>query len=194
MSLQKKINWVSFNLRYFGKPPWDTNQSPPELLEFIQSHPAGSALDLGCGTGTNCLTLAQAGWRTSGVDLAWWAIRKARLRFKAAGLDGQFAAGNIIQVDVPEAEFDLVLDIGCFHSLPEEERNTYRENIFRWLKPGGSFLIYGHKPSARQRLEASLSDHDLSEFQKSLTLTNRKDCEDRWGRQTLWLCFVKPVK
>jgi SAM-dependent methyltransferase len=194
MSLQKILRWVSFNLRYFGKPPWDTNQSPPELMEFIQSHQAGSALDLGCGTGTNCLALSKAGWRTSGVDLAWRAIRKARLRFIAAGLDGQFSAGNIIHLDVPEAEFDLILDIGCFHSLPEEDRDQYQDNVSRWLKPGGSFLIYGHRPSARQRSEASLSDQDIAKFQKNLTLTNRNDCEDRRGRQTVWLWFAKPVR
>src|SRR5689334_21905005 len=48
---------LSFNLWYFRNPPWDSGISPPELLEFIQTHPAGKAIDLGCGTGTNVITL-----------------------------------------------------------------------------------------------------------------------------------------
>ena len=37
---------LSFNFWYFRKPPWDSGISPPELLEFIQTHPAGKAIDL----------------------------------------------------------------------------------------------------------------------------------------------------
>ena len=49
---------LSFLLWYFRDPPWDTNISPPELLDFINRHPPGRVLDLGCGTGTNVITLA----------------------------------------------------------------------------------------------------------------------------------------
>lgn len=139
--LHDVYRWIAMNLRYFGNPPWDTNQSPPELLEFIQTHPAGAALDLGCGTGKNCLTLAQAGWYTTGVDIAWKALRKARLRFEEEGLQGDFSTASVLHFNAPDAEFDLVLDIGCFHSLPDESRPIYCEQVTRWLKPGGSILF-----------------------------------------------------
>ncbi len=56
---------LAFNFWYFRKPPWDSGISPPELLEFIRTHPAGKAIDLGCGTGTNVITLAKAGWQVT---------------------------------------------------------------------------------------------------------------------------------
>ena len=59
--------WL-FNLWYFQRPPWDSGISPPELMEFIRSSQPGRALDLGCGTGTNIITLAKNGWQVTGVE------------------------------------------------------------------------------------------------------------------------------
>ena len=87
-------NWIGsffssrwkFEWRYWrGTTPWDTNITPPEVKEFIAAAPPGKALDLGCGTGTNAITLAQHGWQATGVDFAPKAIRTA-LGF---GFDGR---------------------------------------------------------------------------------------------------------
>jgi len=67
MNLLRRIN---FNLWYFRRPPWDRGISPPELFDFISKHPAGRAIDLGCGTATNVITLAQNGWQVTGIDFA----------------------------------------------------------------------------------------------------------------------------
>ncbi|MDK1118669.1 MAG: methyltransferase domain-containing protein [Anaerolineae bacterium] len=64
-----------FKLIYYFKPPWDTGISPPELFDFIKNNPAGAAIDLGCGTGTNLIRLAQAGWDVTGVDFVARAIK-----------------------------------------------------------------------------------------------------------------------
>ena len=46
----------------------------------------GRALDVGCGTGTNALWLAQRGFDVLGVDLSPLAVEKARA--KSAGVRG----------------------------------------------------------------------------------------------------------
>ena len=60
---------LNFTFWYYFHPPWDSGISPPELLEFIEQHPAGRAIDLGCGTGTNVVTLAQQDGRSQGLIL-----------------------------------------------------------------------------------------------------------------------------
>jgi cyclopropane fatty-acyl-phospholipid synthase-like methyltransferase len=62
--------WFNFNRWYFGRPPWDTGVSPPELLAHLDVHAPGRALDIGCGTGTNAITMAQHGWQVTGMDFA----------------------------------------------------------------------------------------------------------------------------
>src|SRR5574340_1040746 len=111
------VQRILFDIRYLFRPPWDTRISPPELLDYIGSHRAGAALDLGCGTGTNVLTLAAAGWNTSGVDFSRLAICLARRRLRQSGLRARLMAADVTR-PLPLAEtYDLVLDIGCFYSM-----------------------------------------------------------------------------
>ncbi|MDI6770955.1 MAG: class I SAM-dependent methyltransferase, partial [Anaerolineales bacterium] len=85
MNLLKRL---IFNLWYLRSAPWDSGIVPPELVDFIQTRPAGRALDLGCGTGTSSLALAQAGWRVSGVDFAPRAIRIAKRKLALSKVEG----------------------------------------------------------------------------------------------------------
>src|SRR5207245_443504 len=70
-----------FELAYlFGIKPWDSGVPPPELVELIEGPDAlkpGRAIDLGCGTGTNCKYRLEHGWDVAGVDYDPPALRAA---------------------------------------------------------------------------------------------------------------------
>ena len=88
-----------FNFRYFrNNIPWDSGISPPELLEFITKYPPGRAIDLGCGTGTNVITLTEHGWQVSGVDFVPRAIKIARRKIKAAKIDADLHVGDVTKL------------------------------------------------------------------------------------------------
>lgn len=137
------IRRLFFELRYLiGDAPWDTGVSPPELIEYLRNHPPGRALDLGCGTGTNSMTMAGFGWSVLGVDISALAILLARRRARKSNADVRFIRGDATSIPDPEQPFDLVLDIGCFHSLPFEKKDAYIQFLNRSTKYGSDYLVY----------------------------------------------------
>lgn len=132
-----------FNWRYLvGQAPWDTGVSPPELMSYIDDHPPGRAIDLGCGTGTNVLTLAQNGWDVTGVDFSRLAIRRARRRIARSGFVADLRVRDVSDLAGVGQPFDLALDIGCFHSLSPAKQEQYMEQLKGLVRPGGSYLLY----------------------------------------------------
>ena len=68
---------ASWESRYqTGDVPWDNGVPDPKLKEVLRTAglTVGKALDLGCGSGTNVVWLAQQGWEVVGLDLAPTAI------------------------------------------------------------------------------------------------------------------------
>ena len=186
--ITRLLHWLRFNLAYIGNPPWDTGVSPPELVEFISSHSPGRALDLGCGTGTNLITLARAGWDVTGVDFAIKAVRWSRQRLKRQGLAGEVFQGDVTNLINAVQPFDLVLDIGCYHGLPKSSRFMYLLNLQLLLKDKGTFLIYCHLKSTPEA-QTGIGDDDLDEIQSLFVLQKRLDSLDRFGRKAVWLTF-----
>jgi SAM-dependent methyltransferase len=150
-----KLDHLLYTLMYRrGRPPWDTGISPPELaaaVEGPEALPPGRALDIGCGTGTNCLYLASHGWHATGIDFAGNAIAKAHEKARAAGeLAGSatFIRADATHLDGRDlgAPFTLLLDLGCFHSIPIEKRPSYVVGAARYAAPSALFLLYAFGP------------------------------------------------
>lgn len=181
-----------FNFWYLLNPPWDTNITPPELIDFIEHHPPGRALDLGCGTGTNAITLAQNGWDATGVDFAAKAIRSARRKAKRAIANVQFLVQDVTKLDNLKKPFDLILDIGCFHSLDARGQTDYINNLNRLLKPGASFLLYAFYRTDPATPGKGIVEEDLGKISTQLELISRQDGSDRNIRPSSWLLYRKP--
>jgi SAM-dependent methyltransferase len=185
------MSWVKrlyFNLLYFGKPPWDTQVSPPELMEYIENNPPGRALDLGCGTGTNVITLAQHGWEVIGVDGR--AIRHAQRKANQAGVKAEFVINSVSKLDGVKGPFDLVLDIGCFHSLEAGERDRYITNLGRLTEPGSTLLLYAFLKESGEN-GPGISESDLTNFERLYALSRRVDGFERGESPSAWLTFER---
>jgi 2-polyprenyl-3-methyl-5-hydroxy-6-metoxy-1,4-benzoquinol methylase len=159
-------------------------------MAFIQDQPAGRALDLGCGTGTNAITLARHGWNVTGVDFVGRAIRAAKRKAHETAVDVDFRVGDVTRLDSISGKFDLILDIGCFHSLPPSLKESYIHNLSRLLSENGTFLLYGFiNPGDGDSSEPGISAHDLSTLKNNLLLITRKDGTDRGQRASAWFTF-----
>src|SRR5438132_7135178 len=96
-----------------GELPWDTGIPDPQLVELVTAGviAPGRALEVGCGTGTNALWLAQHGFEVLGVEVSPRAVDKARAR---AGSACRFEVRDFL-AERPAERYDFVFDRGCFH-------------------------------------------------------------------------------
>ena len=185
MNLLRRIN---FNIWYFWRPPWDSGISPPELVDFISKHPAGRAIDLGCGTGTNVITLAQNGWQVTGIDFAPRAIQIAKQKIKKANIQAGVRIGDVTKLNGIDGPFDFALDLGCFHGI--ERRVDYLTQLKRVLAPDGHWLMYGIFRTPQFRTGLVAADIELIQAQ-GFHLLSRKDGIDRHDRPSAWFLFQK---
>ena len=78
------MRWYSLVYRAFyavGLRIWERQKPPSDLIDLAEGPAAltpGRALDLGCGTGTDSIYLAQHGWDVTGVDMVPRALDIAR--------------------------------------------------------------------------------------------------------------------
>jgi cyclopropane fatty-acyl-phospholipid synthase-like methyltransferase len=180
-----------FNLAYLHKPIWDTGNSPQELLDFITTHEPGRALDLGCGTGTNVITLAKHGWEVVGVDFANRAIGLAKKKAQQAGVDADLHHEDVTKLNSIKGRFDLILDMGCFHSLPSSKRPSYILNISQLLADTGTMLLYMFYMSTPDGYGPGASDEDVRFITQSLRVVERKDSTERGIRPSTWFTLQK---
>jgi len=125
-----------------GQMPWDSNEPDPALVATVEAGtiPAGRALEVGCGTGTNALWLAAHGFDVLGVDVSALAIDRARAKMGDGAIACRFEVLDFLKHQ-PEGPFDFVFDRGCFHVFDAPEvRARFAALVAGVLAPGGLWL------------------------------------------------------
>ncbi len=161
-----------------GFKPWDTGRPDSHLIGVVRDRaiPTGRALEVGCGTGTNAIWLAQQGFAVTAIDVAPTALAHARAKAGAEKCD--FVLDNFLEMPAPAAPFDFAFDLGCFHVFTERrERTKFAEQISNFLAPDGLWLcVAGNSdggqlgPPARSALDIVLAVEPCFEI-LSLTAT-----------------------
>jgi 2-polyprenyl-3-methyl-5-hydroxy-6-metoxy-1,4-benzoquinol methylase len=100
----------------------------------------GCALDLGTGPGTQAMHLARRGFNVTATDISGAAIRVARAKAEAQGLDITWTQDDVLDTRLDQ-QFDLIFDRGCFHVLAPERRQEYVSTVSRLLKTGGHLFL-----------------------------------------------------
>ena len=132
-----------------GATPWDTQITPPEVQAFWASERlprCGVALDLGCGPATNVRFLADLGLTAVGVDYVGDALLtgQSRIASQAPHLRerAHLLVGDVTALPFSGLSASYVLDVGCFHGLPLDDRPAYVAGVIANLAAGGYYHLY----------------------------------------------------
>lgn len=169
-----------------GYKPWDSGVPPPELKEVVEGPaalPPGRALDLGCGTGTSCVYLARHGWEVTGVELVGRAVAAARRKAAAAEVTPRILKGDVTKLDqlgIGDG-YSLVLDLGCYHGIPESRRDAYAAGITAATRPKATFLLYAFAPGGGPRGVQGTDAEELERRFQGWELLSATPGQDRFA-------------
>jgi len=123
----------------------------PYLLRHVPVHAmrGSDVLEIGLGYGTLSQKIAEAGARYSGLDIAAGPVQMVNARLAQRGLAGRAVRGSMLECPFPDASFDCVVSIGCFHHTGNAQRCM--DETLRVLRPGGhAYLMVYNRFSLRQ--------------------------------------------
>lgn len=99
--------------------------------------PRDHMLEIGCGTGSTAVQLADSVAHITGTDISPAMIEIARERAKAAGADNiRFAVSDAAAA--PPGPFDVVTAFNLLHLI--EDLDGLLTNVYSRLRPGGRFI------------------------------------------------------
>src|SRR5258708_10037703 len=98
--------------------------------------------------------MAQHGWEVTGLDFVPRAINIAKRKAAAVGASPRLLVGDVTRL--PELGigigYGLLLDLGCFHSIPDDRRDDYARGATSVAAAGAAKLFFrflrGGKPAA----------------------------------------------
>ena len=136
----------------FAREDWDARYAQKELVWTAQPNrlfavevaalEAGRALDLACGEGRNAVWLAEQGWDVTGVDFSEVALGKAAELARARGVEVEWVAADVLELEPAPAAFDLV--VALYLQLPHDELAEALRRAARAVARHGTLLVLGH--------------------------------------------------
>jgi SAM-dependent methyltransferase len=150
-----RLDKLFYQGAYRGTPRWEQPDPRPELVMLTSDLVPGRALDVGCGTGSDALYLADHGWQVVGVDFIPKAIETASERAHARRSRATFIVADATELRRcgVNGPFDLVIDTGCYHAVPDRLRRAYATELAAVTPLGATLFIAGiTQPPATWRL------------------------------------------
>lgn len=132
------------------RAPWDLGPRK-ELVEAVESgriQPC-KAIDLGCGTASNAIFLAQHGFDVTGTDYSPASIALCQKRGAQAGVTVNWIEDDLTDLKHVHGSFDFLVDWGVYDDLTPPDRRSYLRNILILTHTHSRLIIYVHQWSLR---------------------------------------------
>ena len=97
-------------------------------------------IELGCGTGINTILMAKRGAKVTFLDFSKEALDLVRRNMEAAGVDGEFILGDILDYDF-SGEFDISHSEGVVEHFRKRQRQLVVKKHAEALKMGGRAIV-----------------------------------------------------
>lgn len=165
---------MNYGLAYaIGFHPWEELADHPPfaqaLMELVareeEGHepPYGPALDIGTGSGVWGVKLAERGWRVTGVDVVDRALRRARRRIEAAGVEMDLAHADVTALSSQGigTGYRLALDTGTFHGLGDAQRKAMARELTAVCSEDATILLDCFAPRFRGPLPRGADRADV---------------------------------
>jgi len=176
-----------------GRPPWDIGRPQKEFVELVKrGEIKGSVLDIGCGTGENALFYASERHEVWGIDSTPLAIERATAKAAERGLEVHFLILDALHMSGLKRTFDTVTDSGLFHTLSDENRPVFVENLEAVLSQGGKYFMlcfselepgaYGPRRITRAEIQDTFRDGWVVNYIRPATFESwtRKEGSRAW--------------
>jgi SAM-dependent methyltransferase len=178
------------------QPPWDTGVPDPLLVEFVNAGRVapGRTLEVGAGTGSNAIWLAESGFDVLAIDIAPLAIERANAKLDGRDLRCRFATSDFLAAPVHGGPFQFVFDRGCFHVFDEhEERTAFAAKVASALSPGGLWLslIGSTEGPPREAGPPRRAAHEVAlAIEPALEIVELRSAEFHNGAKA-WVCLSR---
>lgn len=149
------------------------------LLPQLPSH-RQTVADLGCGTGTLSILMAQAGHHVHGVDFSPRMLRIARNKAAAVVPTPRFTEGDAAVPSLPVGSFDVVLSRHVLWAMPDPMAAL--QNWRRLLRTGGRLILIEGRWSTGAGLTANETTSLLQRLGGDTEL-HKLDDPALWGRR-----------
>lgn len=160
--LEKFLRWL------------DRRAAKPKLRSSaLVLDPSSFIVDFGCGNGRNLICASkETGAKGKGYDISDEAILQAKKASVGLPLEWEVRSISGTFPDLKDESVDVALDMMASHVLRARERDVFKAELLRVIRPGG-FLF----------LKTFLADEDL--HAKRLLRDNAADEEDSYMHPTL---------
>lgn len=138
------MEMTDWNQRYIDvDTPWDSGLPSEGLSGFLQKHclKPSRVLELGCGTGTNAIFLAKAGFTVTAVDLSEAALQQARKKATQAEVSINFVQADVTALPDIGPPFPFVFDRGTYHVVRTINLKGLQNTLERVVESGGIYLV-----------------------------------------------------
>jgi len=151
-------------------------------IEFLQTWlPQTNAivLDIGCGTGSLSIVLAELGHKVTGIDLSPSMISQAQAKAATRGFQIEFHIMDAAFPELPHNQFDVIVCRHLLWALPEPKQVLQRWAKF--LKQTGRLLLIEGYWGTGAGLHSGEITEILPPLFTNISVQNLSDIPNFWG-------------